>query len=164
MSIPERQLTFGEYMRRLRRDRKMSLQELAATTGLSYSHLSRIENDSTVPAAETVSKIAAVVDGDLRQMLELAECLPRAILDRITSLDTVTSQAPLVFRGVRDDSADESRLRTLVRIALDLGVPTHESQGLCEAVLELFRLPVQQRRAVTALIASLGSDDGGSDR
>ena len=78
-----RQLTFGETMRRLRRQKEWSLGTLAEETGLSYSHLSRVENDSASPQADAVARLAEALDGDLRELLELAACLPAVILQRI---------------------------------------------------------------------------------
>jgi transcriptional regulator with XRE-family HTH domain len=49
-------LTLGEYIRRLRRHKGWGLDELAAATQLSVSHLSRIENDKAIPNADTVVK------------------------------------------------------------------------------------------------------------
>jgi len=46
------------------------------------SHLSRIENGNAAPGAGTVVKLAKALDADLRQLLELADCLPREILER----------------------------------------------------------------------------------
>src|SRR3954453_17824082 len=39
-------LSFGEYLRRLRRDKRMPLQDVARKAGLSTTHLSRLENDN----------------------------------------------------------------------------------------------------------------------
>ncbi len=97
----ERQITFGEHMRRLRRGQRLSLHDLAERTGLSYSHLSRIENDSSLPRPLTVVEIATALDGDLRQMLELAECLPQIILDRMGERGDSPPLSPL--REVRTD-------------------------------------------------------------
>ena len=77
------ELTFGEYVRRLRRAKRWQLQQLAAEAGLSFTHLSRIENDNAVPNPDTVVKLANALDGDLDTMLQLADCLPREILDRL---------------------------------------------------------------------------------
>src|SRR5437763_16277111 len=74
-------LSFGEYIRRLRRQKRKMLQDLAREAGLSVSHLSRIENDSAMPNTDTVVKIHRALGGDLGEMLELADCLPREILD-----------------------------------------------------------------------------------
>lgn len=78
------QLSFGEYIHRKRRAKRWQLQELAAQSGLSISHLSRIENDHTVPKPDTVVKLAKALDGDLTLMLRLADCLPREILERLS--------------------------------------------------------------------------------
>src|SRR5215207_6163828 len=75
-------LTLGEYLRRLRRDRRMPLQDVARSSGLSTTHLSRLEYDNGLPTTDTVVKIHNVLGGDLSVMLELAKCLPDEILDR----------------------------------------------------------------------------------
>ena len=81
--------TVGEYMRRLRRRKGWTLLELARETGLSYSHLSRLENDKNVPNPATVVKLAGVLDGDLDQMLLLAKCLPQTLLELLAPRSTV---------------------------------------------------------------------------
>ena len=80
----DQQLTLGETIRRLRREKQWSLGTLAERTGLSYSHLSRVENDSASPQADGIARIAEALDGDLRALLELAACLPEVILQRIS--------------------------------------------------------------------------------
>src|SRR5215204_2329389 len=75
-------LTLGEYLRRLRRDKRMPLQDVARKAGLSSTHLSRLENDNGLPTTDTVVKIHNVLGGDLPVMLELARCLPNEILER----------------------------------------------------------------------------------
>jgi transcriptional regulator with XRE-family HTH domain len=81
--------TVGEYIRRLRRRKGWTLLELARETGLSYSHLSRLENDKNLPNPETVVTLAHSLDGDLDQMLLLAKCLPQALLDLLSPRSTV---------------------------------------------------------------------------
>src|ERR671912_2965814 len=75
-------LSFGEYLRRQRRQKAMQLQDVARRSGLSTTHLSRLENDNGLPTTDTVVKIHRVLGGDLSVMLELAQCLPDEILDR----------------------------------------------------------------------------------
>ena len=65
----EVQLTFGKYIRRLRRQRKWNLNTLSEQCKLSYTHLSRLENDSVLPTAESVARLAQALDGDLKAML-----------------------------------------------------------------------------------------------
>jgi len=59
------ELTFGEHLRRLRRRKRLALQAVARESGLSVSHLSRMENDAAVPTADTVVKIHKVLGGSL---------------------------------------------------------------------------------------------------
>jgi transcriptional regulator with XRE-family HTH domain len=154
-------LTLGEYLRRLRRDKRQNLQQLADETGISYTHLSRIENDSTVPSAETVAKLHAKLGGDLKFMLEKARCLPREILDRIASLDTVSPANTLKRAAGPGGEPPSDRLGILVRLARESGLGPEESKVVAHAVVALFALPTHQRAAVAALISSLASEGGG---
>jgi len=81
--------TVGEYIRHLRRRKGWNLQELARETGLSYSHLSRLENDKNLPNPKTVCTLVAALDGDMDQMLALAKCLPQEVLDLLAPRRTV---------------------------------------------------------------------------
>lgn len=49
----------AEHLRRLRTDLGMSLQDLAATSGISRATLSRIENAEVSPTAETLGRLAS---------------------------------------------------------------------------------------------------------
>ena len=53
-----RELRLGDKIRKLRQDRRLTLQELADLTGLSKPLLSQIENDQVTPPLATLLKIA----------------------------------------------------------------------------------------------------------
>jgi transcriptional regulator with XRE-family HTH domain len=101
----EERLTLGEYIRRLRRAKGWQLHQLAAATRMSLSHLSRIENDNALPNAESVVKLATALDGDLERMLELANCLPREILQRL--IDRAGDTSPALHRSAGDQQDPE---------------------------------------------------------
>ncbi len=161
--MQDEQVSLGEYIRLLRRAKGMSLHALAAQTGLSYSHLSRIENDSTLPGPETVAKIAEALGGDLKLMLERAKCLPRAILDRIMSREE--SQRSVALRRTAGQAAVAQRSLTkatspeLFGLARAAGLDENEAFDVADAVQEMIRLPKHQRQAVVALIATLRQGD-----
>jgi len=152
------QLTLGEYIRRLRRAAQWSLSSLAQETGISYSHLSRIENDSTVPNADTVTRIATALDGDLKTMLEMAKCLPRAILDRIVAREEAGGPSSL-RRALGDDPNRSEPSRgsgaDLNDLALAAGLNENEASDIVDAVKHLVHLKPVQRAAVMSLIRSL---------
>lgn len=53
-----KELKLGEKIRKLRRERRFTLQEVADLTGLSKPLLSQIENDQVIPPIATLLKIA----------------------------------------------------------------------------------------------------------
>src|SRR5262245_49342104 len=80
-------LTLGKYIRAKREERRMSLLELSTNSGVAYAHLSRIENDNTIPSPDTIVKLSDAIDGDITVMLYKANNLPRVILDRLIERD-----------------------------------------------------------------------------
>ena len=135
-------LTFGETIRRLRRERKWSLGTLAEQTGLSYSFLSRVENDSASPEAKTVARLAEVLDGDLRELLELADCLPEVILSRIARRQDGAGAGALNRSAGRDERPSGRSIGALVTdLALVHGLPASEAYSLADAVERLMTLP-----------------------
>jgi len=145
-------------MRRLRRDSKWSLSKLAEKTGLNYPHLSRMENDSTVPRADTVAKLAESLGGDLKVMLELADCLPRTILDRIMSTqEDDTADSLKRTAGNRPSPGDQGAIIESFQTALTQVIAQDETGSLVQALDELVHLEEHQRNAVINLIHSLAS-------
>jgi len=153
-------MTLGEYVRHLRRRKAWGLQELADTTGLSVSHLSRIENDAAIPNPETVVKLSKALEGRLESMLEMAKCLPEEILDRL--LDRATGNpVARATGGVRGDGAV-----TCLRCGEEL-VEAQRAKNRRELVTwlrELDRRHSGRQGAIWAeIVAVLGlfADDGG---
>ena len=157
-------LTFGEYMRRLRRKRKWSLNTLAEHCGLSYPHLSRLENDSTTASVESVARLAQALNGDLKIMLELADCLPRLIFDRISSQEASTSDSLMRTAGLGGNLPEEpvpgidhplaAQLQDLYHIGeVDAGT-------LALAIDRLVNLEQTQRASLISLISSLSAQGG----
>ncbi len=154
-----RQLTFGETIRRLRRQKEWSLSMLAEETGLSYSHLSRVENDSASPQADAVARLAEALDGDLRELLELAACLPAVILQRIARREEGSPAGSLNRSARRDDESPRGSVGALVTdLAIQYGLQTPEAQELAEAIERLVALPPEQRASITRLILTLESN------
>lgn len=60
----------GQYIRQLREERGLSLQELAGRTQLSVSYLSEIERGAKTPSLKTLEKIAGGLNVPRSQMLE----------------------------------------------------------------------------------------------
>lgn len=153
-------LTLGEYIRRLRRQARLSLQELADSSGLSMSYLSRIENDNAVPNAEAVVKLHHALGGDLETMLVKADCLPAEILERLTRRAT---QGATALRRAAGGEPDDGFVRALVddidpqlrdAIASQFDVSRDDADALFGALKQLSTMPPEVREAVMTAIAA----------
>ncbi len=69
MSGPLGQPSLGIQLRRMRRDRGLTLQQLASTVSVSHAHLSRIERDEKRPSPDLLVRIAEALSGDPRPLL-----------------------------------------------------------------------------------------------
>lgn len=158
-------VTFGEYLRRLRRAKAWGLQDLAQASGVSVTHLSRLENDNAVPNAETVVKLATALGGDLNQMLRLSECLPTEILDRLSR--RAASSRGAVRRSASSD-ADPSFPGALVRdidpslrnaLAERFGLLPGDVDGVFNVLQELGTKEPSERAAILGFLASRAKGD-----
>jgi len=152
-------LTLGEYVRRLRRRSKLSLQSLAPLVEVSVSTLSRIENDNLLPTVDQVVRLARALDGDLDRMLELADCLPREILERLTRRSV---QAATSLHRASDHNPDPEFAGALVgdvdpalraAIAEHLDVSADDLEALFGALQHLAAMTREQREVAFDAIA-----------
>ena len=152
-------LTFGETIRRLRRRKNWSLGKLAEETALSYSYLSRVENDSASPQADVVARLAEALDGDLRDLLELAACLPEVILQRIARREAGSPAGSLNRSAHRDEGTPLGSVGALVAdLALQHGIPVSDARDLADAIERLVTLTPDQRASIARLILTLDSN------
>ncbi len=64
---------FGEYIRKLRMDQKLSLRDVAASTGISVSYLTQIEHGRRgVPGVPILKRMAPLYKVPLRELLRSA--------------------------------------------------------------------------------------------
>lgn len=158
----ESDLTLGEYLRRLRRQRKWSLHRVQEETGLSYAHLSRIENDSAVPGVDTIVKLADALGGNLPVMLDMANALPRQILDRLIDRERTSSAGTLHRAAGSAPQRHGEPHEAVVTSAQEAGCAQEEARELAHAFAQLIALPPDQRRAFVGLLTTLaqGARDG----
>lgn len=165
--MPLEQTTLGEYMRRLRRAKGWSLMNVAEDTKLSYSHLSRIENDSTIPSADTVVKIAGALDGDLELMLQLAGRLPKVIVDRIT-VTAGDGESTRLLRSANTGGSEgsfPSDLRALAELLQrQFGLPENQARELAIGIDALARFSPDKRTALVSFLQAERGDAGGRPR
>ena len=66
-------MDFGPYLRDLRRQRRLTQQQLADAVGIDFTYLSKIENARVDPPSEaTIRRLAAALQTDPEEMLARA--------------------------------------------------------------------------------------------
>lgn len=71
-------MNIGDRLRNLREQRDLSQGDIEKRTGLLRCYLSRVENGHTVPAIETLEKLARALDMQLYQLLYDGDEPPRS--------------------------------------------------------------------------------------
>jgi transcriptional regulator with XRE-family HTH domain len=66
-------MTLGEKLKKLRLDKKMTLQDVADATGYSKALISRIENDSVSPSVGSLMKISEALQIKLHELFAAIE-------------------------------------------------------------------------------------------
>jgi transcriptional regulator with XRE-family HTH domain len=77
---PMRKKTFGRVLRHLRQESGLGIKRLAPQLGVSYSYVSKLENDVTTPSEAFVQKAAAYFDVDPNTLLFAAGKIPSDVV------------------------------------------------------------------------------------
>lgn len=79
--------SFGQRVRELRREKALGQRALAAKIGVSFTYVSRIENENLdfgpYPSEELILKLAAALDADADELMLLAKKIPEPIRQRV---------------------------------------------------------------------------------
>jgi transcriptional regulator with XRE-family HTH domain len=79
--------TFGQRVRELRRAKNLGQRVLAAKVGVSFTYISRIENENLdfgpYPSDALIGKLAEALDADEDELLVLAKKIPERIRRRV---------------------------------------------------------------------------------
>lgn len=99
-------MTFGQRLRELRKEKRLSQKALAEIVGINFTYLSKIENErldfAQFPSEELIRKLAKALEGDEDELLILAQKIPEQIKRRVME----RPDAFLVFAGLDDKTID----------------------------------------------------------
>lgn len=69
-------MSFGSFLRDLRRKENVGIKTLAPRLNISYTYLSKLENDRVVPSKKVVEQIAHYFGHDADELLLSADKIP----------------------------------------------------------------------------------------
>lgn len=111
--------TLGEYIRRIRSEKKITLKELSATIGYSEAYISMVENEKkNNPSYEFLSSVAkgmAITDGDERtkihgKLMELAGYSEINYIDSFYELFSNSTPSLNLFNSVTNGVSFQKQL------------------------------------------------------
>lgn len=74
-------MRFGKRLREIRKEKGMTLREVAERAGIDFTYLSKIENDRIpyTPAVDTIRQLAEALKANAIELLTLADKLPKEL-------------------------------------------------------------------------------------
>lgn len=100
-------MRFGERVRELRKERSLSQRALGARVGVSFTYVSKIENEKLdfgdYPSEVLIRKLAKALDVDEDEFLLLAEKVPEQIRKRVMERPDAFRK----FATLDDDTLDD---------------------------------------------------------
>ena len=100
-------MRFGPRIRELRKEKNLSLRALAEAVGVSFTYISKIENEKLdfgdYPSEELIGKLAAALDAEADELLLLAKKVPEQIKKRVIE----SPDAFRKFADLDDDKLDD---------------------------------------------------------
>lgn len=107
---------FGEYMKNLRLEQRLSLRDVAARTGVSVSYLTQIEHGrKRSPGPDILKKLAPVYNVPARELLKSA-----GYLEEVKPVLTDEEEVEMAFRYVMNDPRYQSGARIKGDLTLDV--------------------------------------------
>ena len=97
-------MQFGERIRDLRKAKNLSQRDLAAQVGITFTYVSKIENEKLdfgdYPSEELIGRLAIALDTDTDELLILAKKIPEQIRKRVI-------ERPDAFRKIANLDDDQ---------------------------------------------------------
>lgn len=107
-------MAFGPLLRDLRKQRRLTQQQLADAVGVDYTYISKVENSRVDPPSEvTIRKIATVLDADPEDLLARAGKLVPELKDAAAA----EPQLALLLRTIGRKPLTPQQYRRMLDIA-----------------------------------------------
>ena len=97
--------TFGQLIRKARRNQEYSQRELAKLIGVNFTYLSKLENDHAdyPPSKEVIQSLASSLDLDVAELTQLAGRINPEDAKIFQELIKQYQEMPVLLRRLRDN-------------------------------------------------------------
>ncbi len=90
------QISFSEQLRRTRKEKKLTVEQLAKKVGCSKSYISQLENDVTKPSVTMLGKLSEALNGQIIDFFYDEQNNQKEVLDTLNGLERITKHNCLV--------------------------------------------------------------------
>ena len=113
--------SFGRYIWQARRKKGLSQRELAATVGVDYTYLSKLENDHVEPSEKVIRSLADHLELNAEELMYLAGKMTQRDSEALEEFVKANyKEMPALFRRVREnpgiDSLGKARDEQIARL------------------------------------------------
>jgi len=91
-------LDIHEYLKTVRIEQQLSIQELSKISGVSASHISRIERSNRNPSPHTLEKLAPHLSVSYMTLLEVANLVQKSTAEKVL-MEDVLNHPCLIYEG-----------------------------------------------------------------
>jgi transcriptional regulator with XRE-family HTH domain len=107
-------VSFGEYLRALRKAAGLSQRELAQQAGIDFTYLSKIENARVDPPGEaTMRALARALGAEPEDLLARARKMPRDLKQLVAQ---GSPEKALLLRRIAQTPMSQERVRRMLRL------------------------------------------------
>lgn len=108
-------MMFGEKIKELRKDRKITQRDLAAKLGINFTYVSKIENDKleAPPSESLIRKLADVLEVEPDVLLDLAGKLD---FKRLQQVAMNVPEAGTVLRRIQESNLTDDQWSKISKI------------------------------------------------
>lgn len=107
--------SLGEFLREARLKKGYSLQNVEDLTGLSSSHISRLESNSRKPSIRTIEKLAKILDISNDKIFEKMNLNLDSLSVKPLELFDLIDDEQLLINGQHLTKSDKKKLKTEIR-------------------------------------------------
>jgi transcriptional regulator with XRE-family HTH domain len=143
--------SFGRYIWQARRKKGLSQRELAATVGVDYTYLSKLENDHVEPSEKVIRSLADHLELNAEELMYLAGKMTQRDSEALEEFVKANyKEMPALFRRVREnpgiDSLVKARDEQIARLQ-------RENAELKAKIVEIERQLEEERKAAQEKLA-----------
>ena len=107
-------MTFGQRIRQLRLEKRLSQRDLAKCVGVDFTYLSKIENGKVAPPSDDViHKLAEELEASEEELLALAGKVSQTDLREVIAGDV---RIGFLFRKLQSGEMTESQIKQILNI------------------------------------------------